>query len=947
MEWKAKWIWIKGEEKPRNFFLMCRKSFSLAEGLSSAKLYITADSRYVLYINGERVGQGPPRAFPWRFHYDAYEVGPYLRPGENVVAVLVHHLGHSTFQYVQGRGGLLAQLEVDGRVVVVTDRTWKLKPCEAFVRRVPRVSVQQGWEEQYDARREEDGWTEHRYDDGGWEYAVEIGPPGIPPWTKLVPREIPFQTDDEVQPVRIMRTEVVRSVPYAWTVDLKSTFFPEDRDCGHRTVRGFLAMELEAGGEGKVTLRRIHHIMGRLKINGEQVLDRDGSKLHLKPGRNVLLFDVSGAYHLLQFVVGFEGERELKLHRMVALGPSLDEEEFEKVWKAGDWEVASKEVVSDVPEDAIAHADVWALTAWDRPVEGKVQVEDPEALLSPNHEWTIIYPSDSGDVRLLIDFGRELLAYTEFEVDAPEGTVVDFNFFEGIQEGEVLLTHGLNNSLRYVCREGRQRYRSYLKRGFRYAFVVFRNFSRPIGVRYITSRLSTYPAPERGEFRCSDELLNMLWEVGRYTLRLCMDDTYLDCPAYEQTHWVGDARNEALVNWVAYGDPRITAHCLLQAADSLKRSPVPESHVPSGWRNILTAWSLLWIRAIREHWQWTEERDFLERIYPALRKTCDRFLKYRNKQGLLEIEAWNMLDWAPMDTPRRGVVAHQNFLLVRALREAAEVADIMEEEGDALRWREAADSLKDAINRHLWSDERGAFVDCIREDGSPSPVISQQTQTMALLCDCVDGERAERCRELMLYPPEGVVKMGSPFFTFFLFEQLAREGRTKEMLEMTRERWGFMIEKGATTFWETFPGFQKDRWTRSWCHAWSSAPTYFLTAHVLGVYPEGPGFSVVGIAPHPGDLSKCWGKVHTPRGGVEVGWERGERFSLELKVPEEYKVHIVLPCSGKLSVNGERTSPDAPPEGVERIEVVGENTEAWLGRGGNWRFEVRPRVCQR
>ena len=151
--------------------------------------------------------------------------------------------------------------------------------------------------------------------------------------------------------------------------------------------------------------------------------------------------------------------------------------------------------------------------------------------------------------------------------------------------------------------------------------MVFRNFSRPIGVRYITSRLSTYPAPERGEFRCSDELLNVLWEVGRYTLRLCMDDTYLDCPAYEQTHWVGDARNEALVNWVAYGDPRITAHCLLQAADSLKRSPVPESHVPSGWRNILTAWSLLWIRAIREHWQRTGERDFLECIYPDLRKT--------------------------------------------------------------------------------------------------------------------------------------------------------------------------------------------------------------------------------------------------------------------------------------------------------------------------------------
>jgi len=81
MEWKAKWIWTEGEERPRNFFLMCRKTFSLPGRARSAKLHITADSRYVLYINGERVGQGPPRGFPWRYHYDTHEVGPYFEAG--------------------------------------------------------------------------------------------------------------------------------------------------------------------------------------------------------------------------------------------------------------------------------------------------------------------------------------------------------------------------------------------------------------------------------------------------------------------------------------------------------------------------------------------------------------------------------------------------------------------------------------------------------------------------------------------------------------------------------------------------------------------------------------------------------------------------------------------------------------------------------------------------
>ena len=137
-----------------------------------------------------------------------------MRPGENVVGVLVHHMGHSTFQYIQGRGGLLAQLELDGKTVLGTDRTWRVKPCEAFCRSVPRVSVQQGWEEQFDARKKEEGWTEAGYDDGDWAEAVELGSPGMPPWRELAPRDIPFQTDDEVQPVRVMSIEAVRPVPY-------------------------------------------------------------------------------------------------------------------------------------------------------------------------------------------------------------------------------------------------------------------------------------------------------------------------------------------------------------------------------------------------------------------------------------------------------------------------------------------------------------------------------------------------------------------------------------------------------------------------------------------------------------------------------------------------------------------------------------------------------------
>jgi hypothetical protein len=946
MDWNAKWIWIEGEEKPRNLFLMCRKSFRLPRGVRSASLAITADTRYALYLNGERIGQGPPRSFPWRQNYDVYDVTSYLRPGENVVAVLVNHYGHSTFQYIQGRGGLLCQIDVEtarSRKVIGTNRTWRVKPSEAFARYVPRISVQQAWEEQFDARGELVGWTEIGFDDSDWRRAVEVGEPGCEPWTELVPRDIPFQTDDEVVPVRLMKADAVETVPHQWTVDLEKAFFPNRYDSDRRSVKGFLLFEIHSADEVEIRLRRSHHIMGKLKVNGEESPSGDGTPICLRRGRNTLLFDVSGDYHLMQFSMGLEGEGKLRMRRVAVIGPIGDAETFNRIWESDDPRKALPELVKDVPEEAIAKVDVWSLTCWDRPLEGvEVEMENPDAMLTPNNEWTVIHPPEKGDVRLLLDFGKELLAYTEFELDAPEGTILDFNMFEGIQDGEILLTHGLNNSLRYVCREGRQRYRTYVKRGFRYAFVVFRDLTSPIKIRYIAAKLSTYPTPERGEFYCDDDRLNRIWQIGAYTLRLCMDDTYLDCPAYEQTHWVGDARNEALINWAAFGDPRITAHCLLQTADSLHRSPLPESHVPSGWRDILTAWSLLWVMSVREYWIFTGDRGFLERIYPAVRTTSDNFLGYLNEDGLLEIEAWNMLDWAPMDTPGAGVVTHQNMLLVRALREAAEIADLLDHGDDSVKWRKSADELKEAINRHLWSEEKGAFIDCIRPDGTPSPVISQQTNTMALLCDCVDGERAEKVRQLVLNPPEGVVTAGSPFFMFFLFEQLARDGEIERMLDLTREKWGFMIDKGATTFWETFPGWAGRRWTRSWCHAWSSAPTYFLSTEVLGVCPEKPGFEVVRIAPKPAGLRWCRGRFPTVQGEICVEWRNTEgEFELEAEIPPHLKAHIVLPaCDGakRLTINGAEVKPGELPGGVERVEVGGEGVEIYLARGGRWRL---------
>ena len=55
----AKWIWVKGSERPAHRFKATFNSFIYSDcPQSTARLYITADNKYNAYVNGKFVGRG-------------------------------------------------------------------------------------------------------------------------------------------------------------------------------------------------------------------------------------------------------------------------------------------------------------------------------------------------------------------------------------------------------------------------------------------------------------------------------------------------------------------------------------------------------------------------------------------------------------------------------------------------------------------------------------------------------------------------------------------------------------------------------------------------------------------------------------------------------------------------------------------------------------------------
>ena len=932
--WRGRWIWTETDVPKRNAFVGFRRRFEFEGG--PAAFHITADSRYWLYVNGTWLGHGPVRAWPGHWRFDTYDLEPHLQRGGNVLAVLVQHFGEGTFQYIPGPPGLLAQLELAG-ATIVTSGQWRADPEPAYAAAAPRISVQEGFEEQFDARQASD-WTGIDYNDRDWRPAACLRPARDEWHGDLAPRGIPFLTHEPVLPRRVVSREAVRSIPHRFTIHAKPYLAPDDRSSNHLYAHAYLATRIWSPADAEVAFRIPHKHPGPMKVNGQPV---EGNTATLKAGWNSFVASLRRPHHLHEYVVALDGPPELRFSAteeddgppwaivgpfglndddqkaidahmdasLVVARPRSDAavcERGEALWHSGDVSsVMDQYFYVYVQPEHLPAADAFVQAYTDRVVGADVRVEGEDGLVSGS-EWTTVHPApDGSDVRLLLDFGREVVGYHRFDIMAAEGTVLDVHNFEFIQpDGRHNLAEGMNNSFRYVCREGAQTYQTLVRRGFQYSYLILRNTAAPVRLRNVQALFASYPQARRGRFACSEAQLDRIWAVGAHSLRCCAEDTYTDCPTYEQTHWVGDARNEALIDWAINGDPRLWFRCLEQAGQSLERSPLTESNVPSAWQNILPAWSFLWMRSCREYLLFTGGRERARALLDFVRRNVEGVARHVNGDGLFEIRAWNMFDWAAMDTPSRGVVTHLNCMAVHALSDAAEMAEWLGEDALAADWRRMADGLAKAVNAHLWNDERAAYTDCLR-DGRHSAVYSQQTQTVACMSGVAADERAARCRAILHAPPEGFVRAGSPFFEFFLLEAYQQEGRDQDFLDTIRRDWGFMVDQGATTFWELW-SCRGERLTRSHCHGWSAAPTFFLSTHVLGVRPGGPGFAPIVVEPHPGDLAWCHGVVPTPAGDVEVQWENDPAapFVLRVAAPEELGVILRLPREATTTLNG-------------------------------------------
>ena len=210
---KAQWIWQKQDSMP-NTWVSFRKTVKLDEIPEIVEAHISVDSKFWLWINGEMVlfegglSRGPSQAgecnrkekiTPANSWYETVNIQPYLKKGQNTIAILAWYWGRETHKGTHinsGKGGLLFHSKM-GDQTVVSDATWKAKQHPAYDNTIPPASkaiVQ--YCVKYDAQVAMHDWTGKAwytadFSDKAWSPADEKGAVGVAPWYALEKNIVP------------------------------------------------------------------------------------------------------------------------------------------------------------------------------------------------------------------------------------------------------------------------------------------------------------------------------------------------------------------------------------------------------------------------------------------------------------------------------------------------------------------------------------------------------------------------------------------------------------------------------------------------------------------------------------------------------------------------------------------------------------------------------------
>jgi alpha-L-rhamnosidase len=422
-------------------------------------------------------------------------------------------------------------------------------------------------------------------------------------------------------------------------------------------------------------------------------------------------------------------------------------------------------------------------------------------------------------------------------------------------------------------------------RTYRYVKLEISTKEEALTINNLYGLYTGYPFTYNARFESEDTSLTKILETGWRTARLDAQETYGDCPYYEQLQYVGDTRIQALVSLYNSGDDRLVCNAISQVYNSLMPEGITLSRYPTANAQEIPTFSLIWIGMLHDYWLYRGDTAFIRKNLQGARQVLNFFSQRQQPDGSLRnVPYWVFSDWcngkgwhngmAP--TGKDGSSAMLDLQLLMAYQAAAELENQIGLKELAANYTQAASLLKQSVQTNYWDAGRGLFADTRDKD-----CYSQHTNTLAILTGITDGAAATTLAQKIM--DDSTLSKATLYFRYYVHLAYNKAGLGNQYLNLLGT-WKKNLAMGMTT-WAEIDDINR---TRSDCHAWGSSPNIELYRIVLGINSAAPGFAKVLIEPHLGYLQKASGTVPHPAGDIKVAYTYNKtagKWDITLSLP--------------------------------------------------------------
>ncbi len=463
--------------------------------------------------------------------------------------------------------------------------------------------------------------------------------------------------------------------------------------------------------------------------------------------------------------------------------------------------------------------------------------------LLPESGWLTAVLETGESAYWLFDLGRDYACQGWAEIVGATGQEqLCISYAETIRNGELIISDPetycrVRLTDHFHLRSGSQHAETFALRGGRYLLFQVTGPTGPDFRLRPQARISEYPFETTYNLPPIDDRLSAIMAICEDTFAACLQDGFVDSTWRESSQWLGDALPQSLIMASMTSDIRPLRQVIVMASEGAYPDGILPSVLPGEVHSYAVIdYNFMWIELLGIYLQLTDDNALVERVWMTLCKMLDRFHEDLDYSGLLISQPGRrlFLDWAPLSRSEPNAVYTLHYLL--ALQKAVALAEgCRNRSGDAAIWRNRAAAVQVACRDAFWREGRWY-------DDQEQTTFSQLAAAFALLTDTVVAEERELLLDQIavrsLDPDDGPLPdkmvLASPFMHHYIFEALRQGGRSEQVVEIIRLRWGRWVDSGHPTVWENW---NIDFPDGSQCHAFSAHPRYHL-AQILQEQPS-------------------------------------------------------------------------------------------------------------